>query len=53
MRTNEKAKGNQDMGRNNPVTNDLNALQHHVKKLEVQIKRIREMVRANGLSNLY
>jgi len=51
MKTNEKAKENQDMG--NLVKNDFDALQPHLKKLEIQVKRLRETVKANGLSNLY
>jgi hypothetical protein len=53
MRTSDKKKGNQDMGRRSTVTKDPDTLQHHIKKLEVQIKRLRETVKANGLSNLY
>ncbi|HEY4194172.1 MAG TPA: hypothetical protein VGM63_01450 [Mucilaginibacter sp.] len=33
-----------------PVKNDLNALQYHVKQLEVQLKRLAEAVRASRMS---
>jgi len=35
------------MGRKDIVDNDFNRLQHHMKQLELQIKRLREVVRIN------
>jgi hypothetical protein len=54
MRTsNDKPKENLYGNKGGAFTNDLKALQQHVKQLEVQIKRLREMVRLNRSSNLY
>ena len=51
--TDDKPKENLYNNRRGAFTNDFNALQQHVKQLEVQIKRLREMVKANRASNLY
>ena len=47
MKAIERASGNSDMGRKDIVDNDFNRLQHHMKQLELQIKRLREVVRIN------
>ena len=53
MKTVEKAKGNLDMGRKNIVDSDFNKLQHHMKQLELQIRRLREVVMINRTVKLY
>ena len=47
MKSIEKLRESKDMGRKMALNNDLNKLQHHMRQLELQIKRLREVVLIN------
>jgi hypothetical protein len=47
MKAIEKLRASEDMGRKMAIDNDFNKLQYHMRQLELQIKRLREVVLIN------